>query len=154
MHIEFSALIFFGYTCVLKPVPGLLCSTSNMYYTPFSILFSHSILDMVLAFVISNVNSECNVMWIKRYIFCINWIIVFINILQFIFIDSAKTSKLTQNLLKSAQWELKYGHFWFKLPFPILKMSEMNSASSVTPKTTPIPRQYSPNRPSSCHIGD
>ena len=31
---------------------------------------------MVLAFVISNVTSECNVMWIKTYMFCIIWIII------------------------------------------------------------------------------
>ena len=33
---------------------------------------------------------------------------------------------------------MKYGHFWFKLTFQIMKMSEMNSASLITPKTMPL----------------
>ena len=63
--------------------------------------------------------------WIKMYIYRIIWIIALINILQFIFIDSAKTGG----------WNMAT---FFKLPFWILKMSEWDLASSITPQTTLI----------------
>ena len=53
-------------------------------------------------------------------------------------INHVNNFKIGSKFIKIGPLELKYGHFWFKRPFWILKMSEMDSASSITPKTTPI----------------